>query len=70
MVEPPGEARSDYRICADIAARLGLGEAYTEGRDERGWADWALDELREARYPGLPTLEEMEKSTPAFTPCP
>ena len=62
VVEPPGEARSDYRICADIAARLGLGEAYTQGRDERGWTAWAIDELRKARYPGLPSLEEMEKS--------
>lgn len=62
VVEPPGEARSDYRICADIAARLGLGEAYTQGRDERGWTAWAVDELRKARYPGLPSLEEMEKT--------
>jgi anaerobic dimethyl sulfoxide reductase subunit A len=62
IVDPPGEARSDYRICADIAARLGLGDAYTEGRDERGWTAWAIDELRRARYPGLPSLDEMEKS--------
>jgi len=62
IVDPPGEARSDYRICADIAARLGLGEAYTEGRDERGWVSWALDRLRKTRYPGLPTLEEFERS--------
>ncbi len=62
IVDPPGEARSDYRICADIAARLGLGDAYTEGRDERGWTAWAIDELRRARYPGLPSLDEFEKS--------
>ena len=30
LVEPPGECKSDYRICADLAARLGFGEAYTE----------------------------------------
>ncbi|MDD8026195.1 MAG: molybdopterin-dependent oxidoreductase, partial [Acidobacteriota bacterium] len=62
IVDPPGEARSDYRICADIAARLGLGDAYTEGRDERGWTAWAIDELRRTRYPGLPSLDEMEQS--------
>ena len=27
------------------AARLGFGDAYTEGRDERGWVEWALDRL-------------------------
>jgi anaerobic dimethyl sulfoxide reductase subunit A len=62
IVDPPGEARSDYRICADIAGRLGLAEAYTERRDERGWTAWAIDELRRARYPGLPSLDEFEKS--------
>jgi anaerobic dimethyl sulfoxide reductase subunit A len=61
-VDPPGEARSDYRICADIAGRLGLREAFTEGRDERGWVDWALDRMRATRYPGLPTLAEFEAS--------
>ncbi|MBM3295595.1 MAG: dimethyl sulfoxide reductase subunit A [Candidatus Aminicenantes bacterium] len=62
VVDPPGEAKSDYRICADIAARLGLEDAYTEGRDERGWVAWALDVLRKSRYPGLPSLEEFERS--------
>jgi anaerobic dimethyl sulfoxide reductase subunit A len=59
VVEPPFETKSDYRICADIAARLGFEEAYTEGRDERGWVEWALDRYRRTRFPGLPTLAEM-----------
>ena len=58
LVEPPGEARSDYRICAALADRLGFGRAYTEGRDERDWVDWCLDELRRTRFPELPTLDE------------
>lgn len=58
VVEPPGEARSDYRICADIAARLGLAEAYTEGLDEQGWLERALARFRETRYPGLPGLAD------------
>jgi len=62
VVDPPGEAKSDFRIAADIASRLGLGEAYTEGRDERGWVAWALDRLRKTRFPGLPTLDEFEAS--------
>ena len=58
-VEPAGETKSDYGICAEIAARLGLREAFTEGRTEREWVEAALAALRPA-YPGLPALEEFE----------
>jgi anaerobic dimethyl sulfoxide reductase subunit A len=57
LVEPPGECKSDYRICADLAERLGFGEAYTESRDEKGWVEWCLDRFRETRFPDLPSLE-------------
>jgi anaerobic dimethyl sulfoxide reductase subunit A len=62
LVEPAGESRSDYRICADLAGRLGIGEAYTEGRDERGWVEWVLDRYRETRFPDLPSLDQLEAS--------
>jgi anaerobic dimethyl sulfoxide reductase subunit A len=62
LVEPPGEARSDYRICAGLAERLGIGEAFTEGRDERAWVDWCLDHYRATRFPEVPRLEEFERS--------
>jgi anaerobic dimethyl sulfoxide reductase subunit A len=68
LVEPPGECRSDYRICADLAARLGFGEAYTQGRDEKAWVDWCLDAWRAERFPDLPTLEQfIEKNLGAWT---
>jgi len=57
LVEPPGECKSDYRICAEIAERLGFGEVYTEGRDERAWVEWCLDEYRRRRFPDLPSLD-------------
>jgi len=57
LVEPPGECKSDYRICADIANHLGFGNAYTEGRDEKAWVEWCLDRYRETRFPDLPNLE-------------
>ncbi len=57
LVEPLGEAKSDYRICADIAARLGLEEAYTQGRDERAWVAWLWDHYRDSRFPDLPPFE-------------
>jgi anaerobic dimethyl sulfoxide reductase subunit A len=62
LVEPPAETKSDYRICAELAARLGMGEVYTQGRDERGWVEWILDRYRETRFPGLPELDEFEAS--------
>lgn len=62
LVEPPFEAKSDYAIAAGIAERLGVKDAYTEGRDERGWVKWALDHYRKTRFPDLPTLDEFEAS--------
>jgi anaerobic dimethyl sulfoxide reductase subunit A len=62
VVEPPGEAKSDYAICADIAGRLGIREAYTEGRSERDWVAWSIEYYRKTRFPGIPTLDEFEKS--------
>lgn len=62
VVEPPGETKSDYAIAAALAARLGLEEAYTEGRSEREWTEWCLDALRKARYPALPGLSEFYAS--------
>jgi anaerobic dimethyl sulfoxide reductase subunit A len=62
LVPPLAGTRSDYRICADVAERLGIGEAYTEGRDERGWVEWALNQYREQRFPDLPSLAELESA--------
>jgi biotin/methionine sulfoxide reductase len=36
---PYGQARSDYAIFADLAAALGTGEAFTEGRSEMEWLE-------------------------------
>ncbi|MFH2103477.1 MAG: DMSO/selenate family reductase complex A subunit [Chloroflexota bacterium] len=61
LVEPPGECKSDFRICAEIADRLGFCQEFTQGRDERGWVEWCLDHFRATRFPELPTLEEFER---------
>jgi anaerobic dimethyl sulfoxide reductase subunit A len=58
LVEPPGECKSDYRICAELAERLGIGFAFTEGRDEKAWVEYCLDEFRRIRFPELPTLDQ------------
>lgn len=36
-IEPLGQSRSDYEIFCGLAERLGVSEAFTEGRDEMGW---------------------------------
>lgn len=36
-IAPVGEARDDYAVFAQLAARLGFAEPYTEGRDARQW---------------------------------
>ena len=68
LVEPPGECKSDYRICAELAERLGIGESFTEGRDEKSWAEFCLNEIRRLRFPELPTLDEfIERDLGAWT---
>ncbi|HKK73057.1 MAG TPA: molybdopterin dinucleotide binding domain-containing protein, partial [Candidatus Krumholzibacteria bacterium] len=74
IVEPLGESKSDYRIAADLAERLGVAEAYTEGRDERAWTKWIFDRHRERWLPDLPDFEDMVEgnvgawSTPVTEP--
>ena len=56
VAEPFGQARDDYTIFADLAERLGKWDAFTEGRDARGW----LRHLYAATQKGL-----AEKGLPA-----
>ncbi len=58
LVEPPGECKSDYQICSELADRLGIGAAFRLGRDERAWTEFCLDEFRRLRFPELPSLDE------------
>jgi anaerobic dimethyl sulfoxide reductase subunit A len=46
-VEPAGEARTDYWVFAQLAERLGLGDAYTGGQSE---AEWMARFLRPHRH--------------------
>ena len=62
LVEPPYETKSDYRICAELANRLGIGEQYTQGRDERAWTAWIIEQYRQTRFPNIPSLDEFEAS--------
>ncbi len=60
-VDPPGEARSDHAILAGLADRLGVGDAFSEGRSERAWIAHIYEALatRLARHgTQAPSFEE------------
>jgi len=72
-VEPVAEARSDFEIFAGIAERMGLGEAFTEGRDAEGWLRHLWDQARqragEAGF-ALPDLDTLRAEGTASLPEP
>ncbi len=47
LINPVAEARDDYDIFSDLAARLGSGDAFTEGRDADGWLRHLYDRFRQ-----------------------
>lgn len=59
-VSPPGECRHDYWWISRVAERLGVGHAFTAGKDEEGWLRQLLAEARD-RDPELPSYEELSR---------
>jgi biotin/methionine sulfoxide reductase len=53
-IEPVREARNDYDIFSALAQRLGIAEAYTQGRDEMAWLRHLYEQTRQS--PGANTL--------------
>ncbi len=51
-VEPPGQAREEFAILADLAHRLGVGGDFDEGRDSGAWLKQLYEDWRAA--PGAP----------------
>ncbi len=61
QIPPVGEARDDYAIFHDLAARLGFGEQFSEGRDAGQWLRHLYEESRpRAQEEGiaLPSFED------------
>ncbi|MGI4811687.1 MAG: molybdopterin dinucleotide binding domain-containing protein, partial [Janthinobacterium lividum] len=61
IAEPFGEARDDYAIFAELAARLGAEQAFTEGRSVRQWLEHLYEPTRaglEARGDPAPDFAE------------
>lgn len=46
LLEPAGEARTDFAIFSALAKRLGVHEAFTSGRDEMQWLEHLYEEFR------------------------
>ena len=60
VVEPPFECRHDYWWLSRVAARLGIGEAFTEGKTEEDWLRQIVANARTAD-PEFPTYEELSR---------
>lgn len=62
LIEPEFERRSDYDWLCDVAQKLGIGEQFSEGRDEQQWVAHIWEKTREAcadlALPGFAALRE------------
>ncbi|MDR2502785.1 MAG: molybdopterin-dependent oxidoreductase, partial [Deltaproteobacteria bacterium] len=57
-IEPYGESKGIYDICAEVAKRMGVEREFTEGRTQYQWLEHLYAESRK-KIPDLPpTLEE------------
>ena len=39
LIDPVGQARNDFDAFADLAARQGTDDDFTEGRDKKAWLE-------------------------------
>lgn len=63
--EPPGEARDDFAIFSDLADRLGVREAFTEGRNAAEWIAHLYEETRrsaESRGVEMPAHDDWRRA--------
>ena len=58
--EAPGECRSSYDVCADIADKVGKKDEFTEGRTHDDWVKYLYEQGREA-HPEMPTWDEIRE---------
>jgi anaerobic selenocysteine-containing dehydrogenase len=66
-IEPLYESKSDYQIFSDLADRLGLKEAYTEGKTEE---DWIEKMFYASSLPKYISFEEFKKKGYFVVPFP
>lgn len=56
-IEPLWECRPSYDVLAEIATKLGIGEAFTEGHTQQEWIEISYNKMRE-KNPALPPFEQ------------
>ncbi|MBP8220111.1 MAG: dimethyl sulfoxide reductase subunit A [Aeromonadaceae bacterium] len=59
-IKPQFESKGIYEMCSEIAKRMGVSDAFTEGRDQEGWLRHLYTLTRE-QDPTLPDFETMRK---------
>lgn len=59
-IDPLYECKSIFDICGELAKKLGVDDAYYDGKDREGWLRAAVDASRE-EDPELPTYDEWKK---------
>ncbi|MDX5402505.1 MAG: molybdopterin-dependent oxidoreductase, partial [Rhodobacterales bacterium] len=72
-IDPVGQARDDHAIFRGIAARLGVEQAFTEGRSPEDWIRWLYDVSRQAVARGgveLPSFDALREQGWVKVPYP
>lgn len=58
--EAPGECRSSYDVCADIADRFGIKDDYTEGRTHDEWVQYLYEKGAE-KDSAMPSWDQIKQ---------
>ncbi|MGL4860311.1 MAG: DMSO/selenate family reductase complex A subunit, partial [Enterobacteriaceae bacterium] len=58
-IKPLWECRPSYDVLAEIAGKLGIGEAYTEGRSQQQWIEHCYNQMRDKK-PELPPFADTD----------
>ena len=64
LIPPQHDARDDYEIFAGLAERMGVGEAFTEGRNSEEWLRYLYGDFREEAAKGdieLPDFDALRE---------
>jgi len=66
LIEPEFERRSDYDWLREVAAKLGIEQAFSEGRDEKAWIEHIWEQTCLAMPDeNLPDFATLQKDPPA-----
>jgi anaerobic dimethyl sulfoxide reductase subunit A len=57
-IEPLFDSKPIYEICTEVAKRMGVEEAFTEGKTQEDWVRLLVAQSQQA-VPGLPGYEEL-----------